>query len=88
MSSKKMKMYEKAYKKCIKSCKMNKKCRSKCKSPLLNMNLVLKSKSKRKSKKRSLNSYQKFVKIEYPKHKHLERSEIFSAIAKKWKSLH
>ncbi len=91
MSSKKLKMYAKAYKKCLRSCKLSKsKCKSKCKSPLLSLNLKLK-KSKRRSSSRSkrpLNAYQKFVKKEYPKHKHLDRTERFKAISLKWKSLH
>jgi hypothetical protein len=83
MSSTKLKMYEKAYKKCIKDCDMkNGDCKTKCKSPFLKLNLKLKSHKKSPHKK--LNAYQKFVKKEYSKHKNLERTEIFKAIAEKW----
>lgn len=83
MSSKKLKLYEKAYKKCIRSCNMNdKKCKNKCKSPLLSFNFKLKSPKRSRSKK--LNPYQKFVKKEYPKHKNLDNTEIFKVIADKW----
>ena len=82
MSSKKLKLYEKAYKKCISSCNMNdKKCKNKCKS-LLSFNFKLKSPKRSRSKK--LNPYQKFVKKEYPKHKNLDNTEIFKVIADKW----
>jgi hypothetical protein len=48
----------------------------------LKLNLKLKSPKKSPSKK--LNAYQKFVKKEYPKHKNLDRKDIFKAIAEKW----
>jgi len=83
MSSNKLKMYEKAYKKCIKECNMKSNdCKTKCRSPFLKLNLKLKSPKKSPSKK--LNAYQKFVKKEYPKHKNLDRTEIFKVIAEKW----
>lgn len=84
MSSNKLKMYEKAYNKCIKDCDMKSgNCKTKCKSPFLKLNLKLK-KSPKKSPSKKLNPYQKFVKKEYPKHKNLERREIFKVIAEKW----
>jgi len=79
MSSNKLKMYEKAYKKYIKDCDMK---NSDCKSPFLKLNLKLKSPKKSPSKK--LNAYQKFVKKEYPKHKNLDKKDIFKVIAEKW----
>ena len=83
MSSNKLKMYEKAYKKCIKECNMKSNdCKTKCRSPFLKLNLKLKSPKKSPAKK--LNAYQKFVKKEYPKHKNLDRTEIFKVIAEKW----
>ena len=83
MSSNKLKMYEKAYNKCIKDCDMKSgNCKTKCKSPFLKLNLKLKSPKKSPSQK--LNAYQKFVKKEYPKHKNLDRKDIFKAIAEKW----
>jgi hypothetical protein len=87
MSSNKLKMYEKAYKKCIKECNMKSNdCKTKCRSPFLKLNLKLKSpkKSPKKSPAKKLNAYQKFVKKEYPKHKNLDRTEIFKVIAEKW----
>jgi hypothetical protein len=81
MSSPKLKMYEKAYKKCIANCDMkNNDCKTKCRSPFLKLDLKL----KKKSPKKKLNAYQKFVKKEYPKHKNLDKKEIFKVIAEKW----